>query len=150
MQIALNLDKYLELADWVKGLQGMDDSSWSTPLQEGKWSVREIIAHLLFWDRKVRDEMLPDMVEGADLKFENIQQVNDAAAAYAQTVDRQELIEELVQTRSKLAEAFTEKFDPELRFKLEGHLVGFQGFLDDFVGHDKHHRKQVDEWLAAR
>lgn len=49
-----NLKHY---ADWLEILEEIEDEKWITPIAEGKWSVSEIVSHIMFWDQHILSEI---------------------------------------------------------------------------------------------
>lgn len=47
---------------FVNSLGKTEETLFFGPIAEGKWSVAEIISHISFWDKYIREEMLPSKV----------------------------------------------------------------------------------------
>jgi len=48
---------YIARAQVIAALVGLDDADLDKPPKEGKWSIREVVEHLIYWDRNSIDDM---------------------------------------------------------------------------------------------
>lgn len=146
---------------WLVELKKEEDAALYEPIKAGKWTVAEIIAHIMFWDRYIIDEMLPQMYEGVSVKTENnFQVINDPAAAYVKTSGKngQQLITECIRVREQLVELLNVKGKEDFfaPFTLNGESIdaytGYPHTLFNYIGgfawHDNHHKEQIKEFLA--
>ena len=121
---------------------------WTKPIADGKWSIREFLAHIMHWDWNSLDKMVPLMSEGARLSFVDIERHNREAADIALTYDSfAALIEDVVRTRSLLVAELEERYDDKTRFSIDGHPLTYRTFVDNFIEHDEHHRRQIEAVL---
>ena len=61
------IEEFESFAQWAENLQSYDPSLLYKPIGPGKWSVSEILSHILFWDRFMIEEFLPQVKPGADI-----------------------------------------------------------------------------------
>ncbi|UJF33983.1 DinB family protein [Paenibacillus hexagrammi] len=45
-------------SSWVASLETLDERLWLTPVSEGKWSVGQIVSHLLNWDQHHQQQIV--------------------------------------------------------------------------------------------
>ncbi|MGO1061147.1 DinB family protein [Planococcus sp. FY231025] len=76
------------------------------PIAEGKWSVAEIVMHLAEWDRYIREQRLPGMIENARLEgAPDVGRFNEVAAAKAASMEFEEVISYAQRERALLRKA---------------------------------------------
>lgn len=142
---------YNSFDSWMLSLKQMSNEEWFQPIHEGKWSAAEIVSHLIAWDRFTLDQRLGKLKENAVLDpFPDFQSVNDRAAEYAKSgITKEELIAEFMEVRSAAVAGFL-KFEGEehqFHFKIGNHSFTIASYMDDFIGHDLHHKGQIDAFL---
>jgi len=40
-----------EFSEWNNFLTRIESLNWNTPLDEGKWSIRDVVSHIYLWDQ---------------------------------------------------------------------------------------------------
>jgi hypothetical protein len=50
-------DLYVARAELIASLIGLDDEDLDKPPKEGKWSIREVVNHVIYWDRNSIDDL---------------------------------------------------------------------------------------------
>jgi uncharacterized damage-inducible protein DinB len=120
------------------------------PIAEGKWSVAEIVMHLAEWDRYIREQRLPGMMENARLEgAPDVGRFNEAAAAKAVSMEFEEVVSYAQRERALLRKA-VEAFSPKewkARFYIGERATTAEDYLGSLLGHDIHHRQQIDDFL---
>jgi uncharacterized damage-inducible protein DinB len=152
----LNLEEmkahYTEFDGWIHSLRGLSDSEWNMPLGEGKWSVAAILSHLLLWDQYSLEERFPYFKEGAELpSYPDFQGVNDRAREYAENAaTKEEIIDGLLAVRAEFHKMLDGMDNEELAvsFKISDHQMTVGTYIIDFIDHDIHHQKQVNQALG--
>jgi uncharacterized damage-inducible protein DinB len=143
---------YKNFNSWVLSLKQLSHEEWLQPIDEGKWSSAEIISHFISWDRFTLDQRLGKLKENAVLDpFPDFQSVNDRAAEYAKSgVTKNELIDEFIEIRSAAVEGFLkfEGAEHQFHFKIGNHPFTIASYMEDFIGHDLHHKAQIAAFLA--
>lgn len=139
-----------EFANWVEEvLMPVDENVWMTPITKGKWTVHQLMAHLYFWDKYTLEEMLPDMKQDASLQFIEIQTLNDQAIAYSHSISKAEVLKRFLDTRKLLIKSFSEQWNDDLIFMLDGHPSNMIGYLSIFSHHDQEHKAQIINFLQS-
>ena len=54
---------YIARATLIASLIGLEDSELDATPQEGQWSIREAVEHVLFWDRDSIDDLVAQHAE---------------------------------------------------------------------------------------
>jgi uncharacterized damage-inducible protein DinB len=142
---------YKEFDKWADSLRELQDNEWHKPLGEAKWSVAAVVAHLLLWDKYSLEERFPFFNEGAELpSYPDFQNVNDRAKDYAEMTSKEQILDELAETRKGYHDLL-EQMDSEkltVSFKISAHSLTVGEYVADFIQHDLHHQKQVNEALG--
>ncbi|WP_426454186.1 DinB family protein [Paenibacillus sp. S-38] len=140
---------FAEWVPWVSNLRDPGRDVWLEPIPPGAWSLREVLTHIMHWDRNSMEIMIPRMNEGAELFFVNIEEHNRQAALSAeQYTDWDVLIDEVIKTRLQLLDMLAEVYDESVRFTIDGEAYTYGRFTGVFIHHDAHHREQVDVFLG--
>lgn len=142
---------YRDFDQWAGSLKELQDGEWHKPISEGKWSVAAVLAHLLLWDQYSLAERFPFFKEGAELpSYPDFQNVNDRAREYAEMVSKEQVLDELLETRRGYHELLeqTNREKLAVSFKISTHSLTVEEYITDFIQHDLHHQKQVDEAIG--
>ncbi|WP_416150263.1 DinB family protein [Salipaludibacillus sp. HK11] len=95
---------------YVNSLRTMEENLFSEPIAEGKWSTAEIISHISFWDKYIREETLPKMKMNAVIESIDFDTLNKQAEKYALSgVSQQHLLEEQLEERTQLVSELRKK-----------------------------------------
>lgn len=152
----MNLDQmkqhYIEFDIWINSLRDVTNTEWQMPLGEGKWSVAAVVTHLLFWDKFSLEERFPFFKEGAELpSFPDFQGVNNRAREYAENIaTKEQILDELLAVRKEYREMLEQMDSDKLAvsFKISNHQLTIGEYFEDFIQHDIHHQKQVNQALG--
>lgn len=152
----MNLDQmkqhYIEFDIWINSLRDVTNTEWQMPLGEGRWSVAAVVTHLLFWDKFSLEERFPFFKEGAELpSFPDFQGVNDRAREYAENIaTKEQILDELLAVRKEYREMLEQMDNDKLAvsFKISNHQLTIGEYFEDFIQHDIHHQKQVNQALG--
>lgn len=66
------IHRYKEFIEWMDTLSDLDDSTWFTPVAEGKATVAEIVSHLKNWDNYLINIIIPSIKNGEGMVFPDI------------------------------------------------------------------------------
>lgn len=136
--------------DYVESLkERVAQDSWDKPIAPGKWTLKELLCHLWNWDVYSMERMIPLMKDGAQLPaFEDFDSVNHEAIEKAKSFHGiDDLIHEFAQTRREMIKKLEEIYDPSMRFtiRMEQGDFSIDRYVDIFVHHDGHHKKQIED-----
>ncbi|MBP3953102.1 DinB family protein [Bacillus suaedae] len=143
------LSQFEKTIDTILDLKEISEEIRTEPIKEGKWSIREIVGHLYYWDKFNLEKMVPLMVQDADLpKFPDHDEHNEEAMTFLRDYSVETIINNFVVTRKELTERIS-SLDEDVRFTIGGGKRKFsaESFVKIFVKHDAHHLKQISEKL---
>ncbi|MCT8138316.1 DinB family protein [Anaerobacillus sp. CMMVII] len=146
------LNNYKKTIEYLLTLKGVPQETLLIPIHADKWSVREIIGHLFYWDKFILEQMVPKICKEAKLPpFPDHDEYNTKAINYItkfQTTS--DLIDEFASTRETLCNKIA-SVSPEFKFTIGKGKRQFttDSFLKMFVKHDVHHLKQIQEFLKG-
>ena len=142
-QFGKTIEEFLKLKEYPEYLLNV-------PVSEGKWSIREIVGHIFYWDKFNMETMVTNMSNGAKLPpFPDHDSQNKEAVSYIDKFDSiASIIDAFMETREQLIEIIT-GIDESVVFKIENEPYEFsiESFVELFVEHDAHHMKQIQKHL---
>lgn len=118
------------------------------------WSPRDILAHLIGWNRYVIEGS--KQIQRGELPFydidpgENYSKVNAALVRQYGSTDRQSLLEQLRTAASELKE-YLAALEPanwarDFGVRHDGSRVTIIDTVDELIEDYDHHRKQIEDW----
>ncbi|MDO6447922.1 DinB family protein [Oceanobacillus profundus] len=140
------LKQFEDTLDPIQKLKDVQESKLKEPISEGKWSIREIVGHLYYWDKYNLEIMVPVMVNGANLpQFPNHDQHNKKAISYLRDHSAESIIDAFIETRKELIERIS-KIGEDVRFTIgkDKRQFSVESFIKIFIKHDIHHFKQIN------
>ncbi|PAE19088.1 DinB family protein [Robertmurraya siralis] len=141
--------KFEDTAAEILKLNEKSEAVLCDPIYEGKWSIRDIVGHLYYWDKFILEKLVPLMADGADLPpFPEHDKYNAEALAYLKNDSVATIIEQFIETRKQLTKQLA-AVDNGIQFTIGGRKKKFSGesFTKMFLMHDEHHLKQITEKL---
>ncbi|MFS1512214.1 DinB family protein [Chengkuizengella sp. SCS-71B] len=144
------LNELLQLNVWARSLKKLEQETIYQPIAENKWSIAEIISHLMFWDRYILQERIPIMVPNASLKSDvNVNEMNNKASEYTRSeVSFNEIIDSLIDCRESIVSILEEKSEEELSstFKINDKELNLISYFKGTLKHDAHHMQQINHF----
>jgi DinB superfamily len=132
-------------------LKDIEETKWFAPMEEGKWSIAANVSHIIKWDTFLLENVLPKFRQGAVLpEFPDFDPFNREAADYAHGgISQEQLLEEGIAARKSILRFIDGMGEEHLdtSFEVDEHHYTLSEFFDDFIWHDKHHQKQIEEAL---
>lgn len=144
------IEAFQSMTATVRSLEHKPEHILKDPIEEGKWSIREIVGHLTYWDSFNLHVMVPHMKDEGDLPpFPDHDAQNEKAMEAIEGVPAASVMQQFIATRKELIAAMNE-IDDQVRFTIGGGKRGFSrdSFITIFVKHDKHHEKQIRRKLG--
>lgn len=142
----MDKNNYDQFTDMIEQVKKIDEETWDTPISEGKWSVRQIIGHLYYWDKFNLETMLSKMENGANLPaFPDHHIHNERAMEHIEQYnDQVSLMNAFITTRKELVEGL-QNIEEGVKFTIGGGKRKFtaDSFIKLFIKHDTHHLKQM-------
>jgi hypothetical protein len=126
-----------------------------TPMTVGKWSVHEVVAHIMAWDVNFLQTAVLPLEAGAKPRIadeEDYQALNERAAAVGRQMPKDQLLGKAVEARMQLIEHLGMLSAEAFQTKQKGRIdTDLSEFLErNFVSHDKSHVSQMRAYLASR
>ncbi len=146
------LEPFEEMADWASHLTSIPDDLWLLPMEEGKWSIAEVISHLYLWDRFIHEERLMKLSESEFTKPDPIS-TNQKASEFGKSgIRKEELLTLYIDSRRQLCHAIRSLGDDiSVRpLKIGKTVISLPDYVSGMVEHDEHHRMQMVQFLLVR
>lgn len=142
---------YGKIIEEITRFKELDESRFLEPISEGKWSVKEIIGHLFYWDKFILEKHFPSMDQGAVLiSFPDHDKHNSEAIQYISAFKTTGfLIDEFVEKRRQLIEMMS-GIVSDVIFTIGSGDRQFtvETYLKIFIDHDNHHLNQIKVRLS--
>ncbi|CAG7609884.1 hypothetical protein PAESOLCIP111_01216 [Paenibacillus solanacearum] len=142
---------YGNTIEQLSRFKGLHEHRFLEPINEGKWSVKEIIGHLFYWDKFILEKHVPFMHQGAVLiSFPDHDEHNSEAIQYIRAFSTtRSLIDEFVEKRRQLIDKMS-GIDIDVEFTIGSGKRQFtmEKYVNIFIEHDNHHLKQIKERLS--
>lgn len=135
-----------------KVLAGLKEEDLTVPMAEGKWPIRDLLAHLIYWNQfcldYVRERLGGGNPEGFPKDFDRLNKV--AAEKWADH-EPKALLEELDRIRRETLDYIEEIGPKALKtvWPYEGGESKVGEFINSFAAHQGYHCKQIQEWRKA-
>lgn len=140
------LKEFEETLDTVMKLKEVNEDTLIEPISEGKWSIRDIVGHLFYWDKYNLEKMVPLMVSGANLPhFPDHDQYNKESILSLKDSSVESIIDAFIETRKELIGNIS-KVEEDVRFTIGKGKRQFssESFIKMFLEHDIHHLQQIN------
>lgn len=146
------IKKYQGFISYVKSLRNLNEEMWTSPIAENKWSVRDIIGHIMIWDKYILEEAIIKINSNQPVTVQdvNIDEFNKNAVEYVKTKDQDEIINQTIHYRKELIETLMLLSEEQFfnnYIDSSGNNFSVNSFLEDFIPHDDHHKRQIEEFL---
>jgi len=141
-----------EFGQWieeVKKLETRGEKFWDQPLGEGKWTVREMVSHMVEWDRYSYENGVQKVLLGEETTFKRQDDdlFNAKAAERGKERSAAELTADAIEIRQQLIEAYWKLSDEDFaKTYTQANGEKFQATeqISGFTWHDRHHMAQVN------
>jgi len=146
------VEEFKSFIQYVEGLRSIKEENWNLPISDGKWTLKDIISHIMLWDKYFYEEAIQKvkLKESVTVRHLNFDEFNSNAIEYAKTQSVDDIIGKCIEYRSKIIEDISELTEEEyLKEYKDGDKKKFsiRGYLRGFIPHDKHHKKQIDRFI---
>lgn len=140
------IQKYEQSIKWVESLSNLSEIQWRMPVAAGKWTIAEVIGHLIPWDIFVLEQRLPYFFTGQALPAgPEVEHVNRLASEKSKRKTKEELIASFVAGRGKLVAALNnipdEKWQHELPLQKRG--MTLKDYFHGLLEHDQRHFTEI-------
>lgn len=136
----------------LAAIQGLLPGAASQPMESGKWSVREVVLHLVTRDQaRLRESESAQRGQTAswkEISDDEADRLNEELLAPIRHLDWEEALRLLHRTRQHLMEEVESV--PEEPAELWGAEHPFGWMLQALPGHDRHHADIIKRWRSER
>lgn len=119
-------------------------------MRPGEWSVHDVLAHRLFWERSeveaIGQYLLGKRIALLDFPIKRVDGANRGAVDTLRSQPTEQITRELAITRSALQQLLDRIRDDELNS--DGNEV--RTILGIAIEHDREHAAQINEWRGRR
>ena len=130
-------------------MAGLSEAEVRQPLEPGGWSVRDILAHRLFWERRevegLGQHLLAQRVELLDFPSKRLDAANAAAVRTMQGMTATEILRDLARTRAALLDLVRRLPDDDLNAPTSDART----LLGVALTHDREHAAQIRAWRES-
>ncbi|WP_194840878.1 DinB family protein [Filobacillus milosensis] len=136
--------------DFVRSLVNLSEKEWRTPIEEGKWSIAEIVAHFKPWDEFITNQRIPFLITNQSLpNSPNVDELNKESALFARKESKQTIINNFVKARTELYEATKEISDEwwEKTIIIKATTLSLYDYFNGLAQHDSHHSEQIKQYV---
>ncbi|TMU87161.1 DinB family protein [Bacillus sp. BHET2] len=142
---------HVNMIAWSQTLNNLSSNQWFSPIKENKWSIAEIISHLIPWDEFVLEYRIPYFSSNDSLpNSPDRDAVNERAALEGRSAEKSVTINRFIASRTKLLECIenisSDLWDKTFRIG-ETELTVYQ-YFKGLTEHDTHHKKQIQDSLT--
>ncbi|QYR19786.1 DinB family protein [Paenibacillus sp. sptzw28] len=137
---------------FVDSLRLVQGKTWVLPLKPDKWAMREVISHILLWDRYFLEEAIAKIAEGTPvtLKHVDYDTFNQNARPYALTIGQAEMLDQTIACRNEIIGKLRGLSEEDLYFEHidgDGQIFTVIDYLKGFTEHDAQHRGEIEAFL---
>ncbi|MGE7765844.1 DinB family protein [Peribacillus sp. NPDC096540] len=139
---------YEKSIGWVKSLTNLSEEKWRTQIDKGKWTIAEIIGHLIPWDEFVLNQRRPYLLTQLPIS-PNAELINHQASIESKNRSKDETIKLFIAIRKKLINTLNDLSDTlwTQDFIIGKNNISLISYLSGLVEHDIHHFRQIQKVL---
>ncbi|MEO2213727.1 DinB family protein [Paenibacillus amylolyticus] len=147
------LQTFEEWALFVKTMTHFEDSIWNSSMEEGKWTIKSIVSHIMLWDRYFYKEAIEKIAlkQPVTLKHMNFEEFNRKAIEFGNRTETSEIVNKAMTYRHKIMNDIRGLSEEQLHqtyLDAEGNVFNIPQYLKDFIWHDQHHMEPLKKYLA--
>ncbi|OUS76104.1 hypothetical protein B1748_14940 [Paenibacillus sp. MY03] len=148
------VEEFKSFINFVQDLKKIDEEHWNRPLSEGKWTLKDVISHIMLWDKYFYEEGIKKIKLGqpVSVRHLNFDEFNANAREYAKTQSRDQIIDQFLEYRKKIISDISGLPEEDyIKAYKDGDTKKFsiRGYLRGFISHDKHHKKQIEKYIKS-
>ena len=146
------IESYIESIQYVNMFMTIPNDVVRQPIAHGKWSIVEIIGHLIAWDEIVLEKRMPYILSDQPLPLlPFVELINEQAAKEAFSRSPLEVFGKFIFTRKALIRQIERlNEDSWIReFKINHSTLTFASYFSGLIQHDKHHFQQCNDYLIG-
>ncbi|MDQ0496046.1 DinB family protein [Paenibacillus brasilensis] len=96
-----------EFKEWICFVSEIREMDWQIKIAEGKWSVHDIVSHILLWDKYFFEAAINPILNNMPLTLTQLdfEKFNQDAVEFGKTKTKEELIEMTIQYRNMILQS---------------------------------------------
>ena len=135
-------------------MQNLNEEVWDSSIEAGKWTIRDIISHIMLWDKYFYEEAIDKIVSDKPVTVIhlNYDDFNSKSITYGRSITTAVLIEETIFHRQRIIKAIRAMSDEMISRNYidgDGNIFNVLQYLKDFIGHDQHHMVPLRGYLGG-
>jgi cobalamin-dependent methionine synthase I len=138
-------------ASFIPLLENIPQDKYLVPESFGQWSLRDVLAHLIGWERMALERVR--IIKGGGLpQAVSSDEVEEINAGFVRSIDaqeKQELISQLEDVRASLREELLTVNEEE--FMRSGEIPPMQKWLQHTTSrHEREHMTRIEQWIEEQ
>jgi len=142
------LNHHLNAVKWVESLLEVSEELWRKPIAENKWTVAEVVGHLVFWDEFVLNNRIPYFFTDKEMpKSLDVEEVNRQAAYESRNSSKKEIIRKFMTARKQIIDEI-KNFEDNLlskEFSIGTRQLTLYEYFNGLAEHDNYHFDQIKQ-----
>lgn len=136
-----------QFKEWNGFVLEIIDLDWKTPIAEGKWTIHDVVSHIMLWDKYFYESTIEPIAcdKAITLQLIDYDQFNNDAVTYGRTKTKDELIELTMKYRNLILDCISSLEEGKYSGKYVDGRFSLESYLKDFISHDRHHMMQIKE-----
>jgi hypothetical protein len=146
------LNHHTNIKNFVMSLNQLTNVEWQSPIEEGKWSIAEIVYHFIPWDEFIVENRLPFFRSNQSLPpAPNVEELNKTSSEKAKITSKEETIKYFIETRTLLENQIENLTENEcgIEIVMGTKKITIIDYLSGMVEHDQHHIKQIKNYINS-
>ncbi|WP_248929824.1 DinB family protein [Paenibacillus hamazuiensis] len=148
------VEEFKAFIHYAEELNELEEELWNRPIAAGKWTVKDILSHIMLWDKYYYEEGIEKIAHDQPLTVKHLDfdRFNAGAREYAETQSRQSIVEQLLHYRMKIIHVLSRLREEDFIKEYadgDGNKFTVRDYLQGFVPHDMHHKKQIDDFIRS-
>ncbi|WGU96356.1 DinB family protein [Paenibacillus dendritiformis] len=137
-----------KFSEWNRFVLQIAEMEWQTPIDEGKWTIHDIVSHMMLWDKYFYEEAIYPIANGKQVTVSHLDfdAFNREAIEYGKTLTKDELIALTTRYRNMLVDTIQRLDDDTFSREYAEGKFTVKTYLQDFIRHDQHHITQIEEY----
>ncbi|MFP4975541.1 DinB family protein [Paenibacillus sp. CN-4] len=148
------LSTFEQWALFCEELKNLSDKQWASSLEPGKWSIKDIVCHMMRWDRYFYESAIRPIATGEELTLRhlNYDEFNKESMDIAVSLTPSELVQQTIDARMDIISeihAMPAGVREGKYMDADGNEFYIPQYLQDFIWHDRHHMGPLQQYLKA-
>lgn len=140
--------------DIVRICESVSDETWKIPAEAGKWSIREVTGHILYWDLYLIQKGLPSILDTQSISFPDHDEYNAQSVKYIESKSKTDIVKEALQQREALLSDLLRLSEDQWKkpISINGVTAAenskpytLKSLMLEFAEHDRHHVNQLSK-----